>query len=340
MRRLVFVLDRHGRGGDRSHDRPSRAGLSSAENRRAAAGRRHAPSLLLVDANVVAGTGIVVRPVLPGEVDAGDYQPRARGHPEARRPRRDRRQRRRPRRLHRRHDQGVGQHPKLHVIRPNEGVPLLKAVHGGAVNSHTFISFSNAIQQTYASPRRSPRSAPTLAAKLADQRGAYARRCARSRQSRRPPGRRPSESRGDRARRLQLPDAGVRDRRRRRGRAGARAGAVRQGARRHGRPPEARERSRSCSARRASPSRCSPCCARKAARTVYVISHIASGEYTADKFEARCSGTSTRWCRRWSPIRHGDASAVLEIRDLSVARDGRRLISRLARRRAGDASTV
>jgi len=31
---------------------------------------------------------------------------------------------------------------KLRIIRPNDGVPLLKAVNGGTVNSHTFISFS------------------------------------------------------------------------------------------------------------------------------------------------------------------------------------------------------
>ena len=55
-------------------------------------------------------------------------------------------------------------------------MPLLKAAHGGTVNSHTFISFSNAIQQTYAIARAlsalRPELAPTFQKNAAD----YARR--------------------------------------------------------------------------------------------------------------------------------------------------------------------
>ena len=36
------------------------------------------------------------------------------------------------------------------IIRPNETTPQIHAAHGSGVNSHTFISFTNAIQQTYA----------------------------------------------------------------------------------------------------------------------------------------------------------------------------------------------
>ncbi|HVO26992.1 MAG TPA: zinc ABC transporter substrate-binding protein [Candidatus Margulisiibacteriota bacterium] len=100
-------------------------------------------------ANVAKGTDVEVRPILPGEVDAGDYQPR-------------------PQDIAKIADldaivvNGVGHddfifdmikasgNTKVQIIRPNENVPLLKAANGGTVNSHTFISFSNAIAQTYA----------------------------------------------------------------------------------------------------------------------------------------------------------------------------------------------
>jgi zinc transport system substrate-binding protein len=99
--------------------------------------------------NVIRGTDVQVVPVLPGEIDAGDYQPR-------------------PEDIKKIGDldaivvNGVGHddfifdmikasgNDRIAVIRPNDGVPLLKAANGGSVNSHTFISFSNAIQQTYA----------------------------------------------------------------------------------------------------------------------------------------------------------------------------------------------
>jgi zinc transport system substrate-binding protein len=126
-------------------------------------------------ANVVRDCGVELVPILPGEVDAGDYQPRM-------------------------EDiakivgldavvvNGVGHddfifdmirasgNRTLRVIRPNNGVPLLKAVHGGTVNSHTFISFSNAIQQTYGIARALADLRPALASRFDANAAEYARR--------------------------------------------------------------------------------------------------------------------------------------------------------------------
>jgi zinc transport system substrate-binding protein len=125
--------------------------------------------------NVVRGTGVEVRPILPGDVDAGDYQPR-------------------PEDIAKLADldaiviNGVGHddfitdmikasgNDRIAVIRPNDGVPLLKAAHGGAVNSHTFISFSNAIQQTYAIARALGGLRPALAARFEENAADYAKR--------------------------------------------------------------------------------------------------------------------------------------------------------------------
>jgi zinc transport system substrate-binding protein len=65
---------------------------------------------------------------------------------------------------------------KLRIIRPNDGVPLLKAMNGGTVNSHTFISFSNAIQQTYAIARALSALRPDLATRLDQNAADYAGR--------------------------------------------------------------------------------------------------------------------------------------------------------------------
>jgi zinc transport system substrate-binding protein len=126
-------------------------------------------------ANVAAASGVEVRPVLPGEVDAGDYQPR-------------------PQDIEKIADldaivvNGVGHddfifdmikasgNDKLVVIRPNDGVPLLKSAHGGTVNSHTFISFSNAIQQTYAIAKALSVLRPEQAATFQNNAADYARR--------------------------------------------------------------------------------------------------------------------------------------------------------------------
>ncbi len=125
--------------------------------------------------NVAGTTDVEVRPILPGEVDAGDYQPR-------------------PEDITKIADldaivvNGVGHddfifdmikasgNTKLLVIKPNDGVPLLKATNGGTVNSHTFISFSNAIQQTYAIANALAGLRPPLAATFRANAAEYARR--------------------------------------------------------------------------------------------------------------------------------------------------------------------
>ena len=100
-------------------------------------------------ANVVGNLpGYEVRSILPGEVDAGDYQPR-------------------PQDIKRLADlqvliiNGIGHddfimpmikasgNTKVTIIRVNETTPQIRAVRGGSANAHTFISFTNAIQQTY-----------------------------------------------------------------------------------------------------------------------------------------------------------------------------------------------
>ncbi|MDX2170933.1 MAG: zinc ABC transporter substrate-binding protein [Deltaproteobacteria bacterium] len=125
--------------------------------------------------NVVRGTDVEVRAILPGEVDAGDYQPRTED-------------------IAKLADldaivvNGVGHddfitdmikasgNQRLVVIRPNEGVPLLKAANGGTVNSHTFISFSNAIQQTYAIAKALSALRPDRALTFDKNAADYARR--------------------------------------------------------------------------------------------------------------------------------------------------------------------
>ena len=125
--------------------------------------------------NVVGDTGVEVRAILPGEVDAGDYQPR-------------------PEDIKKLAEldaivvNGVGHddfifdmikasgNEKLVVIRPNEVVPLLEAANGGTVNAHTFISFSNAIQQTYAIAKALGALRPALADAFQKNAAEYARR--------------------------------------------------------------------------------------------------------------------------------------------------------------------
>jgi zinc transport system substrate-binding protein len=126
-------------------------------------------------ANVVHECGAEVVPVLPGEVDAGDYQPRTEDIAKIGG-------------LDAMVVNGVGHddfifdmikasgNDKLRIIRPNDGVPLLKAVNGGTVNSHTFISFSNAIQQTYAIARALSALRPDLASRFDQNAADYARR--------------------------------------------------------------------------------------------------------------------------------------------------------------------
>jgi len=125
----------------------------------------------------VVGTlpGYEVRSILPGEIDAGDYQPR-------------------PDDIKKLVDldaivvNGIGHddfiqpmiraagNKKLVVIRPNETTPQIHSARGNSVNSHTFISFTNAIQQTYAIQKALAALRPQDAAALQRNAGEYARR--------------------------------------------------------------------------------------------------------------------------------------------------------------------
>ena len=125
----------------------------------------------------VVGTlpGYEVRSVLPGEIDAGDYQPR-------------------PEDIKKLVDldviviNGIGHddfiqpmlkasgNRKIVIIRPNDTTPQIHAVGGSAVNSHTFISFTNAIQQTYAIQKALAALRPKDAAALQKNASEYARR--------------------------------------------------------------------------------------------------------------------------------------------------------------------
>jgi zinc transport system substrate-binding protein len=128
--------------------------------------------------NVVKGTDVEVRSVLPGEVDAGNYQPR-------------------PEEIRRLadldaivvngqgHDDFIGPmieasgNARIVVIRPSDETPTLRGAHGEEVNSHTFLSFTNAIQQTYAIARALERLRPELGPKLRENAADYARRLRR-----------------------------------------------------------------------------------------------------------------------------------------------------------------
>ncbi len=125
----------------------------------------------------VVGTlpGYEVRSILPGEIDAGDYQPR-------------------PDDIKKLADldaiviNGIGHddfilpmikasgNTKLVIIRVNETTPQIRAAHGSGVNSHTFISFTNAIQQTYAIQKAIAALRPADAATLQRNAADYARR--------------------------------------------------------------------------------------------------------------------------------------------------------------------
>ena len=119
--------------------------------------------------------GYEVRALLPGDIDAGDYQPR-------------------PQDIKRLADldvlivNGIGHddfifsmlkasgNTRAAVVRVNAETPVIRAARGTGVNSHTFISFSNAIQQTYAIQRALARLRPQDAAALARNAAEYARR--------------------------------------------------------------------------------------------------------------------------------------------------------------------
>jgi zinc transport system substrate-binding protein len=122
--------------------------------------------------------GFEVRSILPGEIDAGDYQPR-------------------PDDIKKLIDldvlvvNGIGHddfifpmvkasgNRHLVIIRPNDATPQIRSAHGKGVNSHTFISFTNAIQQTYAIERALAALRPADAAALQKNAADYARRLRR-----------------------------------------------------------------------------------------------------------------------------------------------------------------
>lgn len=125
--------------------------------------------------NVTRGTDIEVRPLLPGEVDASDYQPRAEDIAKLKD-------------LDAIIINGVGHdefilsmlkasgNTKVKLIKPNDAVPMLRQAHGEGLNSHTFISFSNAIQQTWFIEKALAALDPADAAKLQQNAADYVRK--------------------------------------------------------------------------------------------------------------------------------------------------------------------
>ncbi len=123
--------------------------------------------------NVATGLDIEVVPVLPGEVDAGNYQPspddiaklgqldaiviNGIGHDD----------------FIRDMIKASG-NTKIVVIEANAATPLLPSAHGDAKNSHTFISYTNAIQQSRLIAAKLGELRPALAAKLKVNASAYA----------------------------------------------------------------------------------------------------------------------------------------------------------------------
>ena len=126
-------------------------------------------------ANVASGTAVEVRPILPGEVDAGNYQP----SPEDVKKLTD---------LDAIVVNGLGHddfimdmirasgNTRLTVIRPGDDTPQIRSVRGNIVNSHIFISITNAIQQTYAIQKALAALRPELAETFRTNAAAYARR--------------------------------------------------------------------------------------------------------------------------------------------------------------------
>ena len=227
--------------------------------------------------------GYELRALLPGDIDAGDYQPR-------------------PQDITRLSDldilivNGIGHddfifpmlkasgNSRATIIRINAETPMIRASRGKGVNSHTFISFTNAIQQTYAIQRALSRLRPHDAAALQQNAGAYARRLRTIKA-------RASQLAGARIKRVVTVHDGyaylLQE-------FGLEVGGVVQPA--HGLMPSAaelrdmvallkRENIRVVLSEQSFPEPLAQVLRHEAGVTVHVISHIASGPFTADKFE-------------------------------------------------------
>jgi len=124
-------------------------------------------------ANVLAGvpdTEVVA--VLPGDVDAGNYQPAPDDIAKLTK-------------LDAIVINGIGHddfirdmikasgNTKLVVIEANADTPLLKSAHGDSPNSHTFISFTNAIQQSRLIAKKLGELRPAIADQLARNAATY-----------------------------------------------------------------------------------------------------------------------------------------------------------------------
>jgi zinc transport system substrate-binding protein len=261
----------------------------------AAPARAQAPRLLKIGVTLhpyyswtknVVGTlpGYEVRSILPGEIDAGDYQPR-------------------PEDIKKLADldaiviNGIGHddfimpmikasaNTKIVFIRPNELTPQIHAAHGTGVNSHTFISFTNAIQQTYAIQKALAALRPQDAAALQRNAADYARRL---RLIKAKAAQQLAEAKVTRVVTVHdgygylLQEFGLEV-----------AGVVQPA---HGLTPSAtelrdmvrllqREKIRVVFSEETFPPRLLKVLQDEAGVKVYIITHIASGEYTADKFE-------------------------------------------------------
>jgi zinc transport system substrate-binding protein len=124
---------------------------------------------------VAEGTSVTVVNVLPGTVDAGAYQPRPRDIAALRD-------------LDLIVENGLGHDAfidgmirsagsqKLRRIQLNDETPTLKGAHGEAVNSHTFLSITNAIAQTNKLARSFAAVRPTEATAFDRNAASYTRR--------------------------------------------------------------------------------------------------------------------------------------------------------------------
>ncbi len=132
--------------------------------------------------NVTAGTSVVVRNVLPGDLDIAAYQPRPEdvarlktldvlfinglGHDEVVRPM-----------------LAAAGATHLTVINVNESTALLPSHRGDGKNPHTFLSFSNAIQQTWVIARALSALRPELANTFEANATAYVKQLRQARAS-------------------------------------------------------------------------------------------------------------------------------------------------------------